>query len=394
MSRYKRGGDIVSSASKFADKIGIPLKNWHLPNHKFTGPFTDLESRIYKDGNPLPGYEPYNQIDNIALHHDVCYKSADELGNKTRHQCDKEMLNELNTVKTKGLREKLDYLLVKSVIWVKHKLGLGITDNIQLAKELHRPITRKFKRRRVYASNINKIWSADLMDKSNLSTHNKGYKYLLNVIDLFSKYAYSIPLKSKPQHEVAAAFTKLFLKNKPDKLWTDQGSEFINKSFKKFLNEHNIEIYHVHNEGKACVIERFNRTLGNIIQQHLTSTSSNNYVNKLQQFINEYNNKNHATIKMTPLQGTDPAHSNLVLYNTHKNDKVNIYEPKFKVGDRVRIYSYKTKFDKGTKANWTREIFVMSDVRHTNPITYKLTDLNGEDIIGSFYSQELQFTKF
>jgi len=116
MKRYRRGRDIVSGASKLADKIGIPLKNWHLPGHKYTGPFTTLESRIDKNGNPLPGYEPYNQIDNIALHHDVCYKNADEFGNKTRHQCDKEMLNELNEVKTNGLREKLDYLLVKPVI--------------------------------------------------------------------------------------------------------------------------------------------------------------------------------------------------------------------------------------------------------------------------------------
>jgi len=114
------------------------------------------------------------------------------------------------------------------------------------------------------------------MDESSISTHNKHYKYLLNVIDLFSKYAYSIPLKSESQHEVAAAFANIIFKNKPDKLWTDQGPEFINKSFKKFLNEHNIELYHVHNEGKACVIERFNRTLGNIIQQHLTSTNSKN----------------------------------------------------------------------------------------------------------------------
>jgi len=157
MIRYRRGGDIVSSASKLADKIGLPLKNWHLPGHKYTGPFTTLESRLDKNNNPLPGYEPYNQIDNIALHHDVCYKNADEFGDKTRHQCDKEMLNELNEVKTSGLREKLDYLLVKPVIWIKHKLGLGITDNIQLAKELHKTIIRKFKRRRVYVSNINKI---------------------------------------------------------------------------------------------------------------------------------------------------------------------------------------------------------------------------------------------
>jgi len=134
MIKYKRGGDIVSSAFKLADKIGIPLKNWHLPCHNNTGPFSDLKTRLDKNTNPLPGYEPHNQIDIIALHHDVCYKNADEFSNKTRHQCDKEMLNELNEVKTKNLRETLNYLLVKPVIWIKHKLGLGITYNNQLAK--------------------------------------------------------------------------------------------------------------------------------------------------------------------------------------------------------------------------------------------------------------------
>jgi len=104
---------------------------------------------------------------------------------------------------------------------------------------------------------------------------------------------------------VASAFAKLLLKHKPDKLWTDQGSEFINESFKNFLNEHNIELYNVHDEGKACVIERFNRTLGDMIERHLTATSSKNYINKLQELINDYNNnKEHTTIKITPLQAS------------------------------------------------------------------------------------------
>jgi len=119
---------------------------------------------------------------------------------------------------------------------------LGITDNIQLAKELHKPITHKFKGRKAYVSNINKMWSADIMDRSKLGKQNKGYKYLLNVIDLFTKYVYSIPLKSKSEHEVANAFEQLFINHKPEKLWTDQGSEFINKTLTTFLNDHNIEL--------------------------------------------------------------------------------------------------------------------------------------------------------
>jgi len=97
---------------------------------------------------------------------------------------------------------------------------------------------------------------------------------------------------------------------------------------------------------------------------------------------------------MTPLQATDFNITSIVLFNSCKNNKYNIERPKFNVGDRVRIYSYKSKFDKGYKSNWTREIFVISDTNQTTPITYKFKDLNGKDIIGSFYTQELQLTKF
>ena len=394
MIRYKKGGDIVSSV---ISKIPYELHLHELNGKKYSycGPNTDLKKRLNPDGTPKPGFEPVNKVDEVCMHHDYNYQLADE-GLGTRHEADKIMLDELDKLENKKLNwnEWFAKKFTKGIIWTKHKLGLGINDNLQLAKELHKPITRKFKRRRVYVSNINKIWSADIMDRQKLSKQNKGYKYLLNVIDLFSKYVYSIPLKSKSQHEVAKAFAELFLHNKPQKLWTDQGSEFINKTFKKFLNEHNIELYHVHNEGKACVVERFNRTLGEMIQRHLTATNSKNYINKLQEFINEYNNKEHTTIKMTPLQATNPDNVELVLLHTFKNVKPNLEKAKFKVGDRVRIYSYKTKFDKGYKHNWTTEIFVVSEVRHTNPITYKVKDLEGEDIIGSFYTQELQLTKF
>ncbi len=108
--KMKKGGDIVSIASKLSNKLGIPLKNWHLPGHKYTGPFTELDKRVDKNNNPLPGYEPFNQIDEIALHHDGCYKNADE-GTSTRKDCDKKMLNELDSIKTKNLREKIDYAI-------------------------------------------------------------------------------------------------------------------------------------------------------------------------------------------------------------------------------------------------------------------------------------------
>ena len=99
--------------------------------------------------------------------------------------------------------------------------------------------------------NIDDIWSADLKDMQSLAKQNDGYKYLLNVIDLFSKTAYSIPLKSKSSEVIIDAFERLFISWRLQKLWTDQVSEFISNRFLKFLGDNNIELYHVFNEGKA-----------------------------------------------------------------------------------------------------------------------------------------------
>ena len=151
----------------------------------------------------------------------------------TRHDADKTMLNELSELDNKELNwnEFLAKYFTKGIIGVKHKLGLGFDE----AEELHKPIRHKFKRRRVFVFNIDDIWSADLKDMQTLANENKGYKYLLNVIDLFSKTAYSIPLKSKSSEVIIDAFERLSTNRRPKKLWTDQGSEFISNRFRKFL---------------------------------------------------------------------------------------------------------------------------------------------------------------
>jgi len=212
------GFDIVSTVSKLAKKIGVPLKNLHLPDHKYTVPFTEFDKRLNENDYPLLGFEPYNQIDKIAIHHDINYRKADE-GIGTRHEADKIMLHEEKSLKTKGIREKIEYVCVNPIIWLKHKLGLGFDPS--LAEELLKPIRHKFKRRWVFVYNMDDIWSADLKDMQSVSKQNKGFKYLLTLIDLFSKYAYTIPLKSKSSDVVINAFKTLFKTCKPNKLWTD-----------------------------------------------------------------------------------------------------------------------------------------------------------------------------
>ena len=387
-----KGGDITSSLiSKIPYELH--LRDTSFKKYSYCGPNTNLEKRLNPDGTPKPGYEPINKVDNICMHHDYNYKLADE-GGMTRHEADKVMLDELNNLENKKLNwnEWFAKYFTKGVIGAKYKLGLGIEDT--LTAELHKPIRHKFKRRRVFVFTVDDIWSADLMDRHNISKYNKGFKYILTVIDIFSKFAYAIPLKNKNSSTIIDAFEKLFSKTKPRKLWTDQGTEFTNNKFQDFLQKNNIGLYHVYNEGKACVVERLNRTIGELIAKHMTRTNSNNYVNKLQEIIDKYNHTYNRSIGMSPIEATQTENIAKVFRTLYPHTDTKTEKPKFKVGDRVRIYKYKDKFAKGSEQNWTKEIFVVSDIVNSKPITYKIKDLKNEDILGSFYAQELNPTKF
>ena len=217
-----------------------------------------------------------------------------------------------------------------------------------------------------------------------LSRYNKGIRFLLCVIDIFSKYAWVVPLKDKKGISIVKAF-QIILKQsnsrKPNKIWVDKGAEFYNASFKKWLQDNDIVMYSTHNEGKSVVAERFIRTLKSKIYKYMTSISKNVYINKLDDIVNEYNNTYHTTIKIKPIDVKDNTYINTSKKNNYKN-------PKFKVGDRVRISKYKNIFAKSYTPNWSEEVFVIKKVKSTVPWTYVINDLNGEEIIGTFYEKE------
>ena len=204
-------------------------------------------------------------------------------------------------------------------------------------------------------------------------------------IDLFSKYEWVIPLKDKRGITLANAFQKIISKGqKPNKIWVDQGGEFYNKLFKRFLKINSIEMYSTYNEGKSVVAERFIRTLKNKIFKHMTAISKNVYFDVLDDIVNKYNTV-HKTIKMKPTDVTSDSYGE---YNEDSNEK----DPKFKVGDRVRIWKYKNIFAKGFTQNWSEQVFVIRKIKNTVPWTYVNSDLNGEPIDGAFHEKELQKT--
>ena len=206
-------------------------------------------------------------------------------------------------------------------------------------------------------------------------------------IDIFRKYAWIVPLKDKKGASTLDAFQKILNKSgrKPNKVCVDKGSEFYNIFFKKWLKDNDIEMYSIHNEGKSVVAERFIRTFKTKIYKYMTSVSKNVHIDKLDDIVGEYNNAYHRTIKMKPADVKDNTYIDF-------KEKVNDKDPKFKFGDHVRISKYKNIFTKGYTPNWSEEVFIVSKIKNAVPWAYTINDLNGEEIIETFYEMELQKT--
>ena len=177
-------------------------------------------------------------------------------------------------------------------------------------------------------------------------------------IDIYSKYAWVFPLKNKKGISIVNAFQRILdgSNKKPNKIWVDKGSEFYNSSFKIWLKDNDIEMYSIHNEGKSIVAERFVRTLKTKIYKYLTSISKNMHIDKLDDIINEYNNKYHRTIKIKPVDVEDNTYIDSMELHPIK-------DPKFKVGDHLRISKYRNMFTKGYKLNWSEEVFIIKKLK-------------------------------
>jgi hypothetical protein len=223
---------------------------------------------------------------------------------------------------------------------------------------------------------------------------NNGYNYMLNVIDVFSKYAWSIPMKNKTGKTTLEGFQKIVNESGriPKHIWVDQGKEFYNKDVIHWAKENNIKIYSTYtSESKSVVAERFNRTLKEMMWRRFTAENTRNWIDMLDSLMCKYNTRVHSTIGMTPVQASQEKNFLDVLENTiNKTRAIPKRKAKFKIGDKVRMSRKKGKFEKGHHPNWTEQLFIVDEVQDTIPITYKVKNLLDEKIEGSVYEKELQ----
>lgn len=266
----------------------------------------------------------------------------------------------------------------------------------QIVEELHRPARKNFKRRRVVLKGLNDLFQADLVEMIPYAKSNKGFRYILVVIDAFSKYVWAYPVKRKTGKSVAEAMKKVFLSSKgtPKNLQTDMGKEFYNSEFKTLMDKFTINHYSTYSNMKSSIVERVNRTLKNMMWKEFSMQGSYKWLQLLPNIVKQYNSTKHRTTGYKPIE-VNRHNEKKILNNAYNYLKtVDVKKAKFKLGDYVRISKHRSAFSKGYTPTWSNEIFTISSINLTNPRTYNLEDEKKEEIKGGFYEQELQKAKY
>ena len=371
----------------------IPKKGFVLPNINYCGPYNPLHKQLIydKNGNILRYMQkPTGETDRICSQHDVDYILAKNL--KDKHIADEKMIKAINELPYN--QQQYGTFLVKNIIRSKRKLGLGNNFTMEdLSNELNKPTINKFERQKIIVNHINEIHSTDLVNMTQYSKMNRGYKYIFTNVDVFSKIAYAFPLKSKKIQDIKPCFKKIFKNNKPKYIWADEEPAFLSKEMQQFFKDNNVKIYHSNSHLKAVVIERFNRSLRELMMKEFVKNNNTVWYNILPKLIKIYNNRYHSTIKMKPIE-VNKSNEKYIKENIYTYDKTSII-PKFKINDLVRI-SLKRRpiFDKPSgNIKWSEELFKIHSINRSNVITYKIEDFNAEIIEGIFYERELQKTK-
>ena len=365
--------------------------------NKYTDPGNPIEDQV--DFHPYTGQiykvhdPPLSNNDRCSMFHDIDYTVAQNIGKNAKDVKNRKLQADDKWLDCFKVRTPYD-ALAYSAIKTKKTLGLGNNFTMEdLSQELNKPTINKFPRQKVIVNHINEIHSTDLVDMTQYSKINKGYKYIFTNIDIFSKIAYAFPLKSKKIQDIKPCFEKIFKNNKPKFIWSDKEPAFLSKEMQQFFKDNNVKIYHTNSHLKAVVIERFNRSLRELMMKEFTKNNNTVWYDILPKLIEIYNNRYHSTIKMKPIQ-VNKSNEKFIKENVYTYDKTS-KNPKFKINDLVRI-SLKRRdlFDKPLgNIKWSEELFKIHSINKSNVITYKIKDLNDDIIEGNFYEKELQKTK-
>ena len=236
--------------------------------------------------------------------------------------------------------------------------------------------------KKYYATNktdvyyIDDIWSLDILDLKDYGPeNNRGYRYVLVVIDNFSKYGWTIPLKNKNAQTIKDSFENILIssKRRPNLIESDRGKEFYNNIFQDFLNKYNIKLYSRNSSYGAVFAERFNRTIRDLLKKIVFENGDANWIDVLQTITKQYNNRRHTSTKLSPIEASLKKNEGFVYKNLlDKRKKVN---PKFQINDLVRTADLKKTFSKSDTTNWSYKLYKITEIIKDTLPSYKIDNL-------------------
>ena len=236
--------------------------------------------------------------------------------------------------------------------------------------------------KRNYATNkadvyhIDDIWSLDILDLKDYGPeNNNNYRYVLVIIDNFSKYGWTIPLKNKNAQTIKDSFENILLssKRKPNLIETDRGKDFYNNNFQDFLNKNDIKHYSRNSSYVAVFAERFNRTIRGLIKRPVFEKSDANWIGVLPIITKQYNDRIHSSTKLTPIQASLKKNEGYVYKNLL--DKRKKVKPKFQINDLVRTADLKKTFSEGDTTNWSYKLYKITEIINDTIPSYRIDNL-------------------
>ena len=236
-----------------------------------------------------------------------------------------------------------------------------------------KPPKKNYPTNKVIYNHIDEIWSIDLADMIDYKiSNNKGYRYIFIIIDNFSKYLWAIPLKNKYSQTITNEFSNILTtsKRKPLKLESDRGTEFYNSIFQNFLKLKNIHRYSRYTDKGPSIAERVIRTIRNLLKKPVFEKGKADWLSELPSVIRKYNNTIHHSIKMTPIQASKKANEKIVYSNLQ--DKRKILNPKYKLGQLVRVSDIRRVFSKGDSTNYSYKLYTITEVIHDTIPSYRI----------------------
>ena len=251
--------------------------------YKYSGPYNPLDKQILYNKQTGDIYKYYdkakNILDKIASRHDNCYSAG-----KNNNDCDRIMVKEIDNIPYK--QRPWGTAMIRSIINTKQRFGMGNNFTMgDLSNELNKPVINKFERKKVIVNHIDEIHSCDLVDMTKYSRMNKGYKYIFTNIDIFSKYSWSFPLKTKTIKEIKSCFQKKFKNENLPIFGVIKNQPFSLKKCKNFLKTNYVKIYYTYSNLKAVFIERFYRLLREFMMKEFVKNNNTIWYNILPNLI-------------------------------------------------------------------------------------------------------------